>query len=92
MTTPQPNSSSSKNSTPSSLHPSGSIQGDLKSAASSMGRSQGQQQQDAQKEGAHLDQFVSYVRENWKVILSELVSSGVTAYLTYSAKEKSARN
>jgi hypothetical protein len=35
-----------------------------------------------------LDQFVSYMKENWKPILTELVAAGVTAYLTHDAKSK----
>lgn len=36
--------------------------------------------------------FVEYAKQNWKVILSELVAAGVTAYLAYSEKQRKSRH
>ena len=38
-----------------------------------------------------LDQFVTYMKNNWKVILSELVAAGVSAYIAQSQKEKGSK-
>ena len=38
--------------------------------------------------GSQLDQLVSFIKNNWKSVLTELVSAGVAAYLAHSAKEK----
>ncbi len=79
-TTPQ-SSSSNKSSTPSSNQAMGS-----QSSPAPQGQMQSQQSQ-----GGQLDQFVTYMKGNWKTILSELVAAGVSAYLAHGAKEKSSK-
>ena len=40
------------------------------------------------EDGSSLEQFISFMKENWKPVLSELVAAGVTAYLTHDQKSK----
>jgi hypothetical protein len=65
---------------------------DSKSVGANQGSSQvgrqgsqsGQSEQSSQSsEGGQLEQFVSYMKTNWKTLLTELVGAGVTAYLTH---------
>ncbi len=52
----------------------------------------GQQNAQSNQSGGQLEQFVGYMKSNWRPLLSELVATGVTAYLTHTAKEKSTKN
>jgi hypothetical protein len=45
-----------------------------------------------ESQGTKLDQFVSYAKENWREVLAELVTAGVTAYIAQNAKSKSQKN
>jgi hypothetical protein len=45
-----------------------------------------------QGEGSQLEQFVTYVKANWRPVLTELVAAGVTAYLAHGAKDKASKN
>ena len=88
MNNPQTNSND-KNTTKG--FPPAQGKGDGSGTLSSPGTQSNSKPQDG-KEGANLDAFVMYMKDNWKVILSELVTAGVTAYLAHSAKEKAAKN
>jgi hypothetical protein len=42
--------------------------------------------------GNQLDQFVTYMKANWKTILTELVAAGVSSYLAHGIKDKASKN
>ena len=39
-----------------------------------------------------LEEFITYMKGNWKIILSELVAAGVTAYITHSKKDREGKD
>jgi hypothetical protein len=59
--------------------------------------SRGVQQQNMNRDGGEseqggekLEQLTSFIKENWKTILTDLVTAGVNAYLIHGKKTKEA--